>query len=508
LDKDEILRESEWIHGESFTSKLFAGARGLGNNLTCNNLKWLGTPRHFTELGNYIVAEKLGRLDLSLDKVQVAYSEPKYVGGLRRIGNNFSAPSLQQLNLHYQEHFTEFGRQFNTPNLIGLSLRGAKSFETFPDDMRLPSLVTLDLIGAERFRAFPADFFEHMPNLRSLELRDTGVRYRDLPQHIRENRDIYIDIRPAGEGNERIDGQQTTHQQSVHLSSSKSAERIVAKAAYAEFSEEFERLSDYIMALPSAPAPDSLQPRLDAGLEGLVRYVRALEKEHPHRQYFTAPVNAAKRGLSGAALTMDVKDPHSGISTKDYLTACWHVIRNPDNLHEQVTNETAREKFVQALYEIQRGYNLKGTHDHLEDDGDPRDLAICNAGAFNKITNVMSEILRDAETIYITEDVIKLKAAALIKNVIGEKLANGELSLADFHEPDEDGEILCTAKTVAALKTEMLRSLYESLNLQGQTGVDEQRHKQRAGEFLEYQLATTDLANIVTHSKEKGKASE
>jgi hypothetical protein len=65
----------------------------------------------------------------------------------------------------------------------------------------------------------------------------------------------------------------------------------------------------------------------------------------------------------------------------------------PGNRHEQVTDETAREKFVQALYEIQRGYNFKGTHDNLEDDGDPRDLVICNAGAFKKITNVMSEIL-------------------------------------------------------------------------------------------------------------------
>ncbi|MBF7144669.1 MULTISPECIES: hypothetical protein [Pseudomonas] len=508
LDKDEILRESEWIHGESFTKELFAGARGLGNNLTCNNLKWLGTPRHFTELGDYIVAEKLSRLDLSLDNLVAGDGSRKVVGGLRRIGNNFSAPSLQQLNLHYQEHFTEFGRQFKAPNLIGLSLRGATSFEKFPGDMRLPSLVTLDLIGAERFRGFPAGFLDHMPNLRSLELRGTAARYRDLPQHIRENRDIYIDIRPAGEGNGRIDGQQTTHQQSVHLSSSKSAQRIIAKAAGAKFPEEFERLSDYIMALPSVPVPDGLQARLDAPLGGLVQYVQALGKEHPHRQYFTAPVNAAKRGLSGAALTMDVKDPHSGISTKDYLTACWHVTRDPENRHEQVTDETAREKFVQALYEIQRGYNLKGTHDHLEDDGDPRDLAICNAGAFNKITNVMSEILRDAETIYITEDVIKLKAAALIKNVIGDKLADGELSLADFHEPDEDGEILCTAKTVAALKTDMLGSLYESLNLQDQTGLDEQRNKKRAEEFLDYQLATTDLANIITRSKGKGKASD
>jgi hypothetical protein len=223
---------------------------------------------------------------------------------------------------------------------------------------------------------------------------------------------------------------------------------------------------------------------------------------------FSGTVNAAKRGLSGAALTMDVNDPHSGVSTKDYLTACWYVVRNAENLHEQVTDKTVREKFVQALYEIQRGYNLKGAHDHLEDDGDPRDLVICNAGAFNKVTNVMSEILRDVETIYITEDVIKFKAAALIKNVIGEKLDSGELSLDDFHQPDEDGEILCTAKTGAALKTEMLGSFYGSLNLQGQTGVDVLRQKKRAEEFLDYQLATTDLANIVTRSKGKGKDSE
>lgn len=507
LDKDEILRESEWIHGESFTRELFAGARGLGNNLTCNNLKWLGIPRHLTELGDHIVAPKLIRLDLSPAHLVAKDRLKKSIGGLRRIGNNFSAPSLQQLNLHYQENFTEFGRQFNTPNLIGLALYGAKRFEKFPDDMRLPSLVTLNLVGAERFREFHAGFLDDMPNLRSLELRGTGVRYRDLPQHIRENRDIHIDIRPAGEGNERIDGQQTTHQQSVHFSSSKSAQRIVAKAAGVTLSEEFEKMSDYIMGLPCAPIPDGLQPKLNGPLEDLVRYVQALGKEHPHRQYFTAPVNAAQRGLSGAAFTMDMKDPHSDISIKDYLTACWHVIRAPGNRHEQVTDETAREKFVQALYEIQRGYNLKGTHDNLEDDGDPRDLVICMAGAFNKITNVMSEVLREAETIYITEDVIKLKADALIKNVIEEKLADGELSRADFHEPDEGGEVLCTAKTVAALKTEMLGSLYDSLNLQGRTDLDEQRHKKRAGEFLDYQLATTDLANIIARSLGKGKAS-
>lgn len=509
-DKDEILQESEWLTGEAFMKSLFSGTKSFGNNLNCPNLRWLDVPQHFKELGDNFQAPSLVRLDLYTKRAfQSAWAPPAEPQGgeLQRLGDNFHAPSLQQLNLAFQRNFVEFGQHFHAPHLTGLSLRGATSFSAFPDDVRFPILVTLDLVNATNFREFPADFFDRVPNLRSLELRGTGVRYRSLPQHIRDNRDIHIDIRPVGEGNERIGGQQTTHQQSIHFSSSESAKRILAKTPKVDLALEFDKLRDHVGSLLPTPIPEGLQPHLQATLDDRVKYVLTLDKDHPHRQYFSSPVEAAKRVFQGHPMYLQAVDPASKIGVKDYLSACWRVARDPENRHQEVTDETTQEKFVQALYEIQRGYNLKGDDDDLRDDGDPRDLNICPGGAFNKITNIMSEILQDAETIYITDDVIKLRTAALIKNTVLEMLEGGALQVSnDLTAPDEEGAIFCTEATAHKLTNNLLAELKNEFNLPGQSTSDAQKRAVKISGFLNYQLTTTDLRDTLKIFKGKGKA--
>lgn len=296
-DNAELLHEAEWLHGDKFLSDLFEGHSALGDNIECKNLKWLGIPAHLKELGNNITANKLRRLDFHYETTFKAGEQQWKGGEIRRIGNNFSSTSLQSINLNIQAHFTDFGRNFSAPNLVHLSLRDAKSFQGFASDMNIPALRVLDLTGAENFRAFPADFFDKCPHLRSLELRGTGVRFEDLPERLQEDHDIHIDIRPAAAG--QLHGRQNTHQQTVHFSSSQSARRIHDKFKDNMLDVQYQEMKGYLLAQPATPVPQGLETHLTSDLNNLVRYIHTLDKQHPHRQYFTQPAEAAKRAMNG-----------------------------------------------------------------------------------------------------------------------------------------------------------------------------------------------------------------
>lgn len=159
------------------------------------------------------------------------------------------------------------------------------------------------------------------------------------------------------------------------------------------------------------------------------------------------------------------------------------------------------------MYEIQRGYNLKGSGDDVEDDGDPRDFTICGSGAFNKITNIMSEILKGAETIFITDDAIKMKTEASIKEQAAQAIAAGHLSLQDFTPPDDDGDIFLTANAVQQMRPSLLNELSHFFTVDGEPpAVSKQRRDKIAG-YLDYQLTSTPLQSVVSAGKGKGKAS-
>ncbi|MGJ3495501.1 hypothetical protein ACR9PT_13160 [Piscirickettsia salmonis] len=96
-------------------------------------------------------------------------------------------------------------------------------------------------------------------------------------------------------------------------------------------------------------------------------------------------------------------DPASGVSTKKILALAWLAIH--DDSKRQGCLEDARALFVEACYEIQRGYNLSPTGIDLGG----RDKPICAAGSFNKVLEKLQGIHPNCTVIYITPELASLK---------------------------------------------------------------------------------------------------
>ncbi|MFY7698234.1 MAG: hypothetical protein ACOVQX_05430, partial [Legionella sp.] len=76
------------------------------------------------------------------------------------------------------------------------------------------------------------------------------------------------------------------------------------------------------------------------------------------------------------------------------------------------TLDDAKKMLIQALYEIQRGYNLN-EKDH---DNGLADIPICTAGTFNKLIEKLNGIHRDVEVLFITKELASLKLPVAVNN--------------------------------------------------------------------------------------------
>lgn len=506
-DLSHLVANTEWAIETRRIENKEEGLDSLRDNLDCQKLHWLSAPQALESIGHNFRAPELRRLDFFTQKEDALSPTgqrtiPVIKGGkIHCIGNNFYAPNLQTLNLNEQKRFRSFGSGIHLPNVTALHLKNAINLKELPNDLHLPSLVTIDLTGAKNFRAFPQNFFTNSPNIRSIELLGTQVRFAHLPQHIRDNQAIYIDLRPENLREQRIGGQQTTHSQTVHKSSTDSAKRIMAKLGNTDLDTALSKLDNHVRMITPLTPPEDLEPKLKGDTTALIAYVMSLDHNHPHRAFFTNKQNAAKRAMEPNNPFHNYRDRGSNIRVIDYLAACFIVMENAANRHEQVTINTAQEKITQALYEIKRGYNLKGEDNDLQDDGDPRDLTICGPGAFNKVTNIMSEAMVDVETIYITDDLIRMKANGFIREAIEGLLADGQLSAKDFMPPDEDGEIFLENSTGKKINQTLYTQFAENFN---DYSIDDKR-KKVIKDFFDYQLLNTDLSKILNAATSKGK---
>lgn len=483
---------------------LFCGAKRIGDDCVAKELRLLGLPSYVEEIGDNFNAPKLSSLKMPLPGALTGPGLEATNGSpFRRIGDNFSAPSLASIHILDFENFTGFGRNFQTPSLVALTVSNCPRFKEFPRDFRMPSLVNLNLKGCRNFERFPPQFFDGMHDLRSIELRGTGVRFRHLPPEIRNNRGIHIDIRPADDivlGG----GAQSTHVATVHFSSSESAQRVLRDAGDFDVGHEFRDLRGYINGLPEDTVPEGLQPYIDGPLPQLRAHLASLEPNHPHKRYFMSEVSAAKRAVSGQLPHQETVDPHSDVTLATYLTGCWRLMKDPDRRWEDVTLDDGRTQFVHMLHEIQRGYNLRG--EAALDDGDPRDKPICFGGAFNKVTDRMTGFLRDVQIIAATDELIQMKTDAAIKQAVHALLDEG-LSLEEFTEPDEDDEVFCSPALAQRIRDDVFGELVQHLRIDGEPREDWERRTTKIAGFLDYQLTATDMSEVIHRAKGKGKAS-
>jgi len=90
-------------------------------------------------------------------------------------------------------------------------------------------------------------------------------------------------------------------------------------------------------------------------------------------------------------------DSVSHVSTQQLMALAWLAVH--DESARTATLDDAKQQLIEALYEIQRGYNLSeiGVDDHA-----PADRPICTGGTFNKWCEKLSGVHQDAVMLFIT----------------------------------------------------------------------------------------------------------
>ncbi len=191
-----------------------------------------------------------------------------------------------------------------------------------------------------------------------------------------------------------INNSQSTHKASVHKSVSESATRLWgrygSKITGDGLHDTIRRIQIYVESLPA-----------------------------------TSNINtAAKRCIARITSPFyTFTDPGSGISLKQLLALAFLAIN--DEAQRTGTLDDARELFVRALYEIQRGGNFS---EEGEDIGGA-DSAICTGGSFNKVVEKLKGVHPDCDILYISKETAALKLPIVVREEALKHLAT--LSAAD-----------------------------------------------------------------------------
>ncbi|HEY2566854.1 MAG TPA: hypothetical protein VGH95_04020 [Candidatus Aquirickettsiella sp.] len=164
----------------------------------------------------------------------------------------------------------------------------------------------------------------------------------------------------------------------------------------------------------------------DSGLENILKeaqdYITGLDD--------TPKNNAAKRGfLRILAPEFTFIDSNSLITAKQLLALTFLAIHDAGKRNSSL--EAAKMQFVEALYEIQRGYNLSQSG---IDEGF-RDRYLCPAGIFNKLIEKLHGIHPDCQVLYLTKENVSVKLPTVVRE-------EGMKYLENFANPNTDEALL------------------------------------------------------------------
>ena len=101
-------------------------------------------------------------------------------------------------------------------------------------------------------------------------------------------------------------------------------------------------------------------------------------------------------------------DPGSKVTTKTLIALSWLAIHDDNERTGDLKD--AKDRFLEALYDINRAYNLSA--DFKDKGGEDRKA--CAAGTFNKFIEKLVGIHSDAEQEYITHKTAYLKSKPII----------------------------------------------------------------------------------------------
>jgi len=250
--------------------------------------------------------------------------------------------------------------------------------------------------------------------LRTLHLNGTRIRFAQLPEDIRQNQRIHVDIRPveivvlpALRGNNHA---QNTHTQSVHASASQSATILKNNNQALNIDQAYDQLSAWVNQLPIENA---------AIEEG---YANEAYKNQAAKEWIQHPTH------------LDHIDPASGISIKEFLALAWTAIHDDAQRDPTALLDDAQESLRDTLYEIKRGYNLSDAHKPT--DNGQASVNICAGGTFNKIAEKLVSVVKGASLSMITRETFALSLENTIRKAamdavdedpkLAESLANNE----------------------------------------------------------------------------------
>jgi ankyrin repeat protein len=194
----------------------------------------------------------------------------------------------------------------------------------------------------------------------------------------------------------RINGAQSVHEVSVHVSVSNSATNLREHYKYTE-----EELNEQITELTTWLSADFSD-------------TSALPCEY--KSEWLIPARACVARLKA----LDFIDQRSGVTMQEALAFSWAGINNdqamgadsPALSREEITSR--RINFLKNLYEIQRTNNLEDGATPQDNGGE--DDASCVPGAFNNLLAALSEVGHvGVQVVFITKNIVNLQALTLSK---------------------------------------------------------------------------------------------
>jgi ankyrin repeat protein len=193
-----------------------------------------------------------------------------------------------------------------------------------------------------------------------------------------------------------INGNQSVHAVSVHISVSESAKNLRAYYKYTqkELDEQTAELFTWLSAdfSETAKLPEEYKPE------------------------WLAPARKCMVRLN----MLEFTDQRSGVSMREALALVWAGINNilargedkAELSREEITSR--RINFLKNLYEIQRGYNL--TDGATPQDNGESDQTTCVSGSFNKLIAALSEVGHvGVQIVFVTPTLINLQVPFLTK---------------------------------------------------------------------------------------------
>ena len=215
---------------------------------------------------------------------------------------------------------------------------------------------------------------------------------------------------------------QSTHTASVHRAVSESAIRLATRYG----------------SMIEAP-----------GLENTIKRLRAQVLSLPDDE--SGKNRVAKRCIERITeVDYIYTDDKSGITTRQLLALIFLAIS--DNDQRIGSYENAMVRFVQGLYEIQRGYNLDGDG---EDNGKD-DRPICTGGTFNKLIATLVGVHPDFEIRYITRETAALKLPKVVQE-------EAMLYLSQLANPQTIKDLLAFTKLIAEIKKDGVTVIYDKI---------------------------------------------